>query len=498
MILRKRKGMALITVVLIAALFLISIVGISAKVITEKKVSNARASSERALVAAETGLSQVLFNLRNTDFSADPASTAPSLGQEYLKAIQVEELATQDGDSYLPLGPRAYSDKPYTTYDVKIRRLSGTWDNDIPSSLDFEIYSLGTVYSEENGEVLARRVVSIKCEVDFEEAFEERDFSYGILAGGDVNFNGAHATEEGGDVFANGSITANDGGVHIYKDDDGNGGNAYSNYGAIDDEIAEGEELSGQAYVDVNALFDGYTQDMADAFKTGSYPYNGTVDEHPDTSVLTEMERVIIGNYIGASGEPSSFEGIYNFYQDLTDPDYSSPLWTSIDPDRLLNILTYAKNIVYYCNDVPKINNSLLNSLGIEGDPPIIKLGGIVVLDGDLIINGNVTIGDPDPARRLALIVRGEVRVLGGTPTFNGIIYARDGYDIVGDFNCNGALASGGDINIKGNSTITFQQFDLNVASTEVPTWGNIDTANQTMSSWKEISYEEFENPPSP
>ena len=133
MILRKRKGMALITVVLIAALFLISIVGISAKVISEKKVSNARASSERALVAAETGLSQVLFNLRNTDFSADPASTAPSLGQEYLKAIQVEELATQDGDSYLPLGPRAYSDKPYTTYDVKIRRLSGTWDNDIPS-----------------------------------------------------------------------------------------------------------------------------------------------------------------------------------------------------------------------------------------------------------------------------------------------------------------------------------------------------------------------------
>jgi len=199
MILRKRKGMALITVVLIAALFLVSIVGISAKVITEKKVSNARASSERALVAAETGLSQTLFNLRNADFMA--GTTAPSTDLEYLKIDDVTNIAS--GPSPFPElvvnkttepPPPFGTNIPYVIYQVKIVKTGGdVWTpSDDPSdetkNVSLKIYSLGTVYNDPSkAEVLARRVVRTTCTVDFNKAVNTIDF--GILSGGDIKLN---------------------------------------------------------------------------------------------------------------------------------------------------------------------------------------------------------------------------------------------------------------------------------------------------------------------
>jgi len=291
MILRKRKGMALITVVLIAALFLISIIGISAKVITEKKVSNARSSSERALVTSETGLSQILFNLRNTDFT-DPGSTAPLGNLEYLTVGGARNIASNGSGYVLSLSEHSYSestDKPFVTYSVKIKKIDGgTWDPDNPSedpiNVSLAIYSLGMVYSDSSkAEVLARRVISTECDAVFSIGTTSSLIDYGILAGGNIEFKG-HATEEGGDIFANGNITS-DGSTDRVTD-----GEAYA-HGAIDEGIAPDGEHPGQATVNISEQFEQYTKDMAYAFKTGGYPYN---------QLLWRLSRVILAQMIRA------------------------------------------------------------------------------------------------------------------------------------------------------------------------------------------------------
>ncbi len=221
MILRKRKGMALITVVLIAALFLISIIGISAKVISEKKVSNARSSSERALVAAETGLSQTLFNLRNADFITN--TTAPSTDLTYLTVDKIKSIVINDVGDVADCTEQAYSDStdvPYVTYHIKIKRLSGDYDtvwNPSTTTEDYDarnipvqIYSLGTVYSDSTkAEILAKRVVTTECCVVYSKESDttydssSEAFNYGLFSGGDIIFSGG-AQEVDGNIYAGG------------------------------------------------------------------------------------------------------------------------------------------------------------------------------------------------------------------------------------------------------------------------------------------------------
>jgi len=223
MILRKRKGMALITVVLIAALFLISIIGISAKVISEKKVSNARASSERALVTAETGFSQTLFDFRNVNF--DSGTIEPLDVTHYLTEAKIREISMHSVGHITDCGEQEYpsgsTDVPYVTYHIKIKRLSGgyegIWDPDDPGDYDerdipVQIYSLGTVYRDSTkAEVLARRIVTTECSVVYSKESDtistgsSEVFNYGLFSGSDISFGGG-AQEVDGDIYAGGNI----------------------------------------------------------------------------------------------------------------------------------------------------------------------------------------------------------------------------------------------------------------------------------------------------
>ena len=162
----KRKGMALITVVLISALLFVSIIGITLKVVPENKIIVARSSSQRALTAAETGLSHVLFNLRNADFMTD--TTAPSGMPEYLDIADVKAIASNTAVYLLApdLGEHAYSTgTPYVTYWVKIKKTGGdTWTpTDAPSeethSVTLAIYSMGTAVSYTHLTLPTKRIV---------------------------------------------------------------------------------------------------------------------------------------------------------------------------------------------------------------------------------------------------------------------------------------------------------------------------------------------------
>ncbi len=506
MILCKRKGMALITVVLIAALFLISIVGISAKVITDKKVSNARASSERALVTAETGLSQVVFNLRNADFITD--TTAPSGVLEHLDIDGVKAIAEATPDEthvLLNLGEHPYSDPtdvPYVTYWVKIKKTGGEiWTpTDVPSEephyVSLAIYSMGTVYNNSTAdkEVIGRKVISTDCDVVFNKSVNTIDF--GILAGGDINLDG-HSSEIGGDIFANGDITSNNPSQKVYD------GEAYA-HGAIDPTIApDPNRHPGQAPVNITEKFEQYTKDMAYAFKTGAGPYNGTVEGYPNTSEGVVQDA--IASYLSGDEETGDTLGdIHDFYNDLmgygvegyvpADPDKFDNFGT-LSLDQLFDLRNKANNIVYYHQGEVTLSNA-------HNSPDLSNLRGIIVIEGNFEIAGNVDIGDSNyleegrSGPEFALIVRGTITQTVGTANFYGLLYGESFTMSAGNFNCHGAIVAEGDIEITGNSTITFKDTGLNIV--DVLESNGVSEAELGSSSWKEISYEEFENPPSP
>jgi len=530
MILRKRKGMALITVVLIAALFLISIIGISAKVITEKKVSNARSSSERALVAAETGLAQGLFNLRNADFVNEITVPNPYNPEQitYISYAEVADIAKVNSPHPFP----AYSEEtvpggtgtPYVTYQVKIEKTEGgAFDPEVqPDVATVNIYSLGTVYNNNvDKTVLARKVIETECQITFNSVPQNVGVDYGILAGGNINFIGSSNKVFSGDIYAGGNIEKNSENKESIVLD----GDAFAHEG-IDDYIVPDDlqkhegapAINDKIQIIINDL-EGYDQDMADAFKTGSYPYDGTVGGYPntDTSSLgdpslskTQVDN-IINDYLG---DNNNLVKIASFYNDLVSGKITE------DPGLTLDAIAFINNwketeeclsniVCYYEGDFDF--QSFKDLIYEEDGEKKLDLGGVLIVDGDLKINTKIII-NPD-SNPLLVRVTGNVD-LAGHATFNGNIFAsaedankkigvgnftlngalvtpRD-IGVNGQFTCNGSLISEGSIDLNGTTNITFIDTGLGEIEVELNnTLGKVTGAPITPSSWEEISYEE-------
>ncbi|MEA3313898.1 MAG: hypothetical protein U9Q18_05935 [Caldisericota bacterium] len=512
MILHKRKGMALITVVLIAALFLISIVGISAKVITDKKVSNARASSERALVAAESCISQVLFDLRNTYFWLPPdyqdGIMMPRDADHYLSLENVKNIASNDPVYTLYLSEHRYSesdnDVPYITYKVTIKKISDGIVHHDPLREEhaalLEIYSLGTVYSSKDGDVLARRVIGTECEVVFNSS-SDATINYGLLAGGDIEFRG-NSQEIGGDIFANGKIISKGQGPGGLRVD---GGAAYASSDDIPAGIASGGEVTGMAAAEIPS-FDEYNADMAYEFKTGDEPYDGSEEGYPDTSAGDGLVAAVIQSCLGSDDTGNTLDEIQKFYSDLmgctvddgnvVSPEESCADFNILNAIQLFDLQDNAKNIVYYINGDVTIT---------AGD--LFKLKGIVVVGGNVTINSNAKIGDysldengdpvcPDEPQ-FALIVKGTAKKKkqAGTAEFYGLLYAVGGIEGTGTFDCYGAMVTPGNIKMLGDVKTYYKPTGFNTADVSGHVSSGISNAELGLSSWKEISYEDFQSP---
>jgi hypothetical protein len=344
------------------------------------------------------------------------------------------------------------------------------------------IYSTGTVYNNSTEKVvIARKAISTKCDVVFNKS--TNTINFGILAGGNIALDG-NSQETGGDIFANGDITSNNPQQKVI------GGEAYA-HGAIDSTIApESSRHPGQSTIDVAANFEQYNKHMAWAFKTGEYPYNGTVTGYPNTS--DPLVQSIIQGYLGLAGATdddemgSTLDGIKAFYSDLmsatgTD-DGSGSGFNALNPLQVQDLQSHANAIVYYHK-----GNVTLN----HGNPDLSNLKGIIVIDGDLKISGNATIGDSENPEnpQFALVVRGTITQATGTADFYGLLYGESFTMSAGDFNCYGAMVSEGDITVKGNSTITFKNTSLNTIN--VLESNGVSTADA--SSWKEIPYNVFD-----
>jgi len=491
---RKRKGIALITVLLISALVFSSIVAVVLKVVPEKAMSNAQSTSQRALTAAEACISQIAFDLRNSDIGNNVIN--PTYAYHYLKINDVKDIVKNPVGYVITLGEVQFTPSPDTYYIAKIKRIhkvpgdEDVWDPDTGEDSEITayigVYALASV--KQNGNVVAQKAVYTEMAVTYYKKSTPNDttepnsavFQYGVFSGSDIAFNG-NAQEVAGDVFADGNIDLGhaNGKIRIAYDPTYGGGKAYAVGSITGKGVAQKGEYYGQNPIEFPMLNMPYYQALAQAFKTGQKPYNGTVVVYPDGTVVKYPDtrdsyvQSVIASYLG-TGVSSTINQIANFYQYIS---------TTADP-RLQDLKTNAKNIVYYIDGDVHINGN-------------VKLQGTIVINGNLIINGNSTI-DNDGA--LAMLVNGNVELANGNSLLEGIFYTTGSFIGNGTFDCYGAIVSKGAVNLNGTYNVYYRPVNMGNLSI-VGTSGNngsvtnyVKNCEQQPNAWREISVDDFNN----
>lgn len=485
----KRKGIAVITVILISAIIFASIAGIVAKMVPENKIINSSSTSKLALSAAETGLSRAIFNLRNADFKS--GTTAPSGDLVYLSFSDIKSIAnasTSPPDNILTFSeqPLSGSTTPYVAFQVKMKKIQEIAGTKPGEEKDIvKIYSMGTVYQDSSKtKVLARKIISAIYVISFAQStVQSFVVDFGILAGGNIDFRG-NSSENGGDIFANGKITSEGNNLRVV------GGEAYSSGGTIDKGVAL-KTFTGVAPVNIPKMFEGYTTDLASKFKTGQTPYDGTKTGFPNTNDPDVTN--LISSYL--PGTSNTLEQIHAFYTDLLDKKGGFSALYDQKPSAYSDLLINEKNIAYYVNGKVTLTNDLSFLKDDMKNFGFVRLGGTIFIDGDLTIAGNPVIGDVSKLD-LKIIVNGKVYVkTTGNATFNGLIYAKQGveFDVSGNFSLNGSLITEDDVTLKGNSSVNFKAMGLNQQPIEEYTM--TVSANVNENSWKEVSYDVFLDP---
>jgi hypothetical protein len=453
---KNRKGMALITVVLIAALFLISIIGISAKVITEKKVSNARAHSQRALAVAETGLADTVQKVR-TD--------------EGLK----ETLA--GGGGYDP-GEEEYESgisSVTSTYRVKI----------VPDSDGYNFYSLGTVKTSGN-DVLERKVITVKYSGNFPIS------DFGLFSASNIKVQNGTVNA---DIFANTSID--------FRNDDELNGTAYCpTPGGITGGLSDDKKNYNCRNIDFPEVDLDQHKALWEAFLNGEYPYNGTLDEFTDpdgdeesnypntgySEAWGDIHAYIVGKLYTTSeaATQSNFESFFSDIKNLTSPE-AAYLGSFINKGTL----------VYYIKPDEHKDTVTING-NLYGSPPFLE--GIVIIEGNLDLVGGAQIG-VDPYKT-SILVTVTVDVGAGGATINGLLHIEGvgthGNDPAlsikgtGGLVCNGSIVAKGTINLNSQLTVTWERNKIYEEEIKPGVEeGQESNLSPDPSSWKEISYEE-------
>lgn len=486
-----KKGFALLTVILLGVLVTASIIGVYIKLVPEKNIFVARADLKRALSAVEACVSQVLFDLRNTNFEEN--KIYPEGADHYLTIDNVKNIIKSPIDSIITLDEKTFSENPLTTYQLKIKRLynpdpegfNDVWDpdtgQDFVGSVLTGIYALGTVYKDASkSSIIARKAIYSEIEIVYKKeiitsiiTIEEQSkiFDYALFSGSDIYFNG-NAQTANGNIFANGNI---DLGPSPSKTRVINGSaiahGTITGKGKVDK-----DKLSTQPEIPFPMINKDYYKQLAINFKNGVFPYDGTKSDFPNTN--DNDIKNIIQYYLGTNIS-TSLNDIQTFYSDLKN---KTGQFATLDNDKWLDLKNKSRSIVYY----------------LEGDQMIngrFEAEGTFVIDGDLIINGNSEIINPGG---LAFIVDGNINRANGNAHMEGLFYGTGSITGIGTFDCDGAIVTKGSINLNGTFDVRYQQItnmptlSITTTVTTQDVENLITKAEKTSSSWKEISFDVF------
>ena len=464
-----RKGIALLWVVLTSALILVAILGISMRVVPQKKVENSREYTQRALAVAESGMAAITYDLR-TDAPA-PSASGPVVLKSYLQSLSV-------GGSYdstpVNYDSGAVASGYDSTYQVRIKK----------TSTGYTFYSLGTV-AKPGSTPLARQAITVQYSGSFPLG------TYALLSTTTIDL---HNGDVIGSVFANDSVTI--------RDSNGlTGGAAYTGpQGTLDlDPSVPSGGNTNQTISLPNIIPLQITEWQK--FLSGESPYDGKTVDYPDTSTASNFwVHSFILSYLGPG--PVTQTVFETYLKALKDP--STVLDVALQPAaRYLAGFMGKETLMYYITGGKKG----MDSMDLNG------LEGTFIIEGDLKLTSQTTIGvdpsvDPNgPYRTAVLVNNGSVTVAAGGASINGLLYINSptgtaiSFTGAGGFTLHGSIVtySGGIVQksnggaSKSDATYTFAQNrtyqDYLQESIEKASGSQV---SPVPSSWQQISYDRF------
>lgn len=469
----KRKGIALLWVILTSALILVSIFGISMRVVPQKKMENARAYTQRALAVAESGLADTTYNLR-TDTSA-PSTNGSVIIKTVLQNLSIGQ-SYDSGDVAYNSGIAA-GDSTYRVYIKKT--ISG-----------YTFYSLGIVGTA--SAPVAKQAITVQYSGSFPIG------EYGLLSntlvhvqGGTIQGNVYGTTVEMGNQNGTGKGPTFVQPFAAYAPRQGG-----SITGVPAGEYNYVLGISVPKLTDItNNRFDTYRGYWSD-FLNGTRNYNGdhTAEGYPNTS--TKGVRAFFLQYLGVDtytgSHPAAYQSAFDSFFTHMQTDIS------VGAISLRPFLEYGK-MVYDIQ--PDSANKPVNLGSKYASAPFLE--GTVVIEGDLKLDGGSQIGvnDPnDPARvaHTAVLVTGSVSVAAGQSTINGLLYI-DSTDAKalsikgsGGLAVTGSIVAQGGIEL-GSDGLSVFYYQNDIYDREIR--GALEEGakfNPVPSSWQQISYDTF------
>ena len=470
----RRKGIALLWVVLTSVLVLVAILGISMKVVPQKKVENARAYTLRALAVAESGLADTTYKVR-TDTALKLTLQSLSSGQSY-------------DSHYVPYNSGVATTNPHdSTYRVIVKK----------TAAGYTFYSLGTVYSrsgtyasssstvEPTAAALARQAITVTYNGSFTVG------EYALLTEGAID---VHNGTVNGSVFANTSVDVRANGAVLT-------GMAYCP-GTFIGVPADQREPNVRT-IDIPAIpLDSYRQEWT-AFVNGTGHY--ATDTYPDTTSLypdtsTASVKAFIQGYIHTLSGAAPQGEFDNFF---------SALQTSNDPGAVY-LRKYLRDGILTFDIKPAPNDGQgvvdFGPLYSSTNPSLV-LQGTIVIEGNLKLTGNAVIG-VEPLKT-ALLVTGGVSITASGNTasqVNGLLYIEGtwgqvsgtplSFDGGGGFQCNGSVVATDSLGLiqlrSSNVVVTFQKNAIYASQIQGSLEDQLSRVSPVPSSWRQISYDAF------
>jgi hypothetical protein len=444
----KRRGYVLLTVTLVGALLFVSALMFVSQLTTESHVTKTDAYFKSALNLAETGMANVLMDIKSSEGSARWA-----------------ELFSGGGDTLAAVEGLAV----HGTYQVTVAVVGR---KDLGGGLcegEVQVTSIGAVYPPSvtamigSGDYVARRAVRMNTVATWTETKDPDkpprwEYTgppgYAIFSGTDVGIKASsQVIGIGGDIWANGDIT-----IGNYRNGGKNSGfpdgKAYTGSGGITGlpvdkmNLRQGNKTPPPINIDgqINPATTpdkwGYRA-LFDAYVMGTFPFNAVGQlNYP-------------GRYIDMS--TNTLEGQLNRarYQVQALLDFAVPSGVT-DPNnvaRKLLVLPSSENVS------ADVRSAMTNPLGVyffNGDvkklPSDTDLAGTIVINGKLETSSGAELGSS--AKPLVLVVTNNVERQGGGIKVNGIVHVGGQFSGSGNASIVGRLISGGEVDMEAHTFV--------------------------------------------
>jgi hypothetical protein len=443
----KRRGYVLLTVTLVGALLLVSALMFVSQLTTEAHVTKTDAYFKSALNLAETGMTNVLMDIKSSQGSGRWAERFSS-GLYQLAAVE--------------------SPAVHGTYQVTVAVVSrkdlggGLYEGEVQLTSTGAVYPPSVTSMAGSAGYVARRAVRVNTVATWTETETGTQSrweytgptAYAVFSGTDVGIK-ASSQVKNGDIWANGDVT-----IENYKPNSENSGlvrgEIYSGTGEIKGSkipdsikhLNQGAkafpEINISGRIDLGKSPDtwGY-RDLFDAYVMGTFPFNA------------EGALKYPGRFIDMSSTPEGelnrarydVEALHDFAvpSNVTDPN---------NPARKLLVLPASENV---SSDV---RSALTNPLGVYFFNGSVKnlggsISGTLIIDGDFFQAGGFTGGTL--TNPMVLIVTKDFNKAVGNASMTGIVYVGGRYEAKGTADIVGSLMVRSEVDMTaGTSVVTY------------------------------------------